>query len=263
MNIAGYIKTSLVDYGDHITSTVFTKGCNLRCSFCHNKELVTALSDDFIPEDEYLNFLSSRKNVLEAVCITGGEPTLQKDLLSFIQKIKQIGLKVKLDTNGTNPYVLETLCQKNLVDYVAIDIKNTLSTYLDTSGLTTSNPFAFSASEVATFNPVFTHSVIGLLTDTSLHAHPLGKLFYSMQMLYTYNIPHEYRTTILKEYHHFQELREIAHFLPMESYWYLQNYTYSKNQIIDFNFTSYGEQEIKKIHQELLRIHEFTFLRGF
>ncbi|MFA6184270.1 MAG: anaerobic ribonucleoside-triphosphate reductase activating protein [Parcubacteria group bacterium] len=132
MNIASFQKFTLLDYPGHIATTVFTVGCNFRCSFCHNPELV--LSSQFMVhsnnnEKDFFKFLKERAGKLEAVCITGGEPTLQKDLLDFMSKVKKMGYLVKLDTNGMRPDVLKKALDSKIVDYVAMDIKNSLKNY--------------------------------------------------------------------------------------------------------------------------------------
>ncbi|HBI17637.1 MAG TPA: anaerobic ribonucleoside-triphosphate reductase activating protein, partial [Candidatus Moranbacteria bacterium] len=132
MNLASYQKFTLLDYPGRIATTVFTVGCNFRCSFCHNPELV--LGSQFVAhgnenEKEFFKFLKSRKGKLEAVCITGGEPTIQKDLIEFIVKVKKMGYLVKLDTNGMRPDVLKKVLDMKIVDYVAMDIKNSLKNY--------------------------------------------------------------------------------------------------------------------------------------
>lgn len=132
MLIKGLQKHTLLDYPGKIACTIFLFGCNFRCPYCHNPELVKAeLAENLktYSEDEILQFLKERKGFLEAVCITGGEPTLYKDLPDFIKKIRQLGYKIKLDTNGTNPEMLELLLEKRLVDYIAMDFKAPLKKY--------------------------------------------------------------------------------------------------------------------------------------
>ena len=131
MKIAGLMKLTLLDYPGEMACTIFTSSCNFRCPFCHNSSLViNTESNKLIDNNEVLSFLKERKGRLDGVCITGGEPTIQEDLTSFIKEIKNIGYKVKLDTNGYNPKKLKELISSNLVDYVAMDIKNSLSNYL-------------------------------------------------------------------------------------------------------------------------------------
>lgn len=130
MIIAGFQKTSLVDYPKHICATIFTAGCNMRCPYCHNAKLVSFKQDNIILEEDVLSYLEEKKHLLDGICITGGEPTLQKDLLSFILKVKSLGLKVKLDSNGSTPAILEKLIP--YVDFVAMDIKQVPGKYSET-----------------------------------------------------------------------------------------------------------------------------------
>lgn len=131
MILGGLQKLTLIDYPGHIAATVFTVGCNFRCPFCHNPELVSGglypVSGIF--EKDFFDFLESRKGKIEGVCITGGEPTIQPDIVEFIRKIKDLGYKVKLDTNGARPDVLRKLFSENLLNFVAMDIKNCLENY--------------------------------------------------------------------------------------------------------------------------------------
>jgi len=135
MIIGGLQKLTLIDFPGHIAATVFTVGCNFRCPFCHNPELVAGIkyntSDVF--EKEFFELLESRRGKLEGVCITGGEPTIQPDIIEFIRKIKNLDYKVKLDTNGTRPDVLRRLFSEKLVDFVAMDIKSSPEKYNDTT----------------------------------------------------------------------------------------------------------------------------------
>ena len=134
MTIAGLQKMTLLDYPGKVACTVFLQGCNYRCPFCHNSGLLDGRGDDCIPEEELLGFLKKRVGLLEGVCITGGEPTLQKDLPQLLEAIKALGFAVKLDTNGSRPAVLRDLVSRGLVDYVAMDIKNCPERYAETTG---------------------------------------------------------------------------------------------------------------------------------
>jgi len=125
MQIGGLQKLSLIDYPGVPAAIVFTQGCNMRCPYCHNPQLVYPhLFETSIRDEDVCNFLKKRQKLLKGVVITGGEPTLQKDLTEFIEKIKKLNLFVKLDTNGTNPKVLKDLIDKNLLDFIAMDIKS-------------------------------------------------------------------------------------------------------------------------------------------
>ncbi len=128
--IKGLQKTSLVDFPGKICATVFLGGCNFRCGYCYNKELVLEVqAKPTISEEEILSFLERRKKVLDGVCITGGEPTIHGELPGFIQKVKSLGMAVKLDTNGTNPSMIALLLDQGSLDYVAMDIKAPLWKY--------------------------------------------------------------------------------------------------------------------------------------
>lgn len=129
MIIKGLQKQTVLDYPERVACTIFTFGCNFLCGFCHNPELIVDDGRPNIKEDEIMEFLKSRKDFLDAVCITGGEPTLNKDLPDFISKIKKLGFLVKLDTNGSNPKMLEFLIKNKLIDYIAMDIKAPLEKY--------------------------------------------------------------------------------------------------------------------------------------
>ena len=134
MKIGGLQKTSFVDYPGKVVAVVFTLGCNFRCPFCHNGFLVNG-DKEVMSQNAFFEFLEKKKKVLDGVCVSGGEPMIQTDIFDFIKKIKDMGMAVKLDTNGTRPEELEKLVDANLVDYVAMDFKNRLCDYAKTVGL--------------------------------------------------------------------------------------------------------------------------------
>ena len=134
-SIAGLQKMTLLDYPGKVACTVFLQGCNLRCSFCHNAQLIDGSGALALTQEELLAFLQKRVGLLEGVCITGGEPTLQPALPELLRDIKKLGYAVKLDTNGMQPSVLKALVSEGLVDYVAMDIKNSPEKYAQTAGL--------------------------------------------------------------------------------------------------------------------------------
>lgn len=130
--IGGLQRLTLIDYPGHIAATVFTVGCNFRCPFCHNPELIISncqFTISNVLENDFFDFLETRQNKLEGICITGGEPTIQPDIIEFVRKIKDLGFKVKLDTNGARPDILRQLFSEKLLDFVAMDIKSSLETY--------------------------------------------------------------------------------------------------------------------------------------
>ena len=185
-------KLTLLDYPDKVACTVFTAGCNFRCPFCHNASLV--LPEQFsaaIDENDIISFLKKRKGVLDAVCITGGEPLLQPDILEFIKKIKNIGYLVKLDTNGSFPDKLKEIVSSGVIDYVAMDIKNSEKNYAKTCGL---EKFDFDSIK---------RSVDFLLSG------PTG---------------YEFRTTAVREFHNEQAFRDITTLISGAENYFIQNY---------------------------------------
>lgn len=136
MKISGIQKTTLLDFPGKIACTIFTGGCNFRCPFCHNASLVVQDSfEEIISNNDFFDFLNKRKGILDGVCITGGEPLIQSEIFEFIEKIKELGFLVKLDTNGSIPKMLKKLVENKLVDYVSMDIKNSKENYAKTAGI--------------------------------------------------------------------------------------------------------------------------------
>ncbi|MBE6608070.1 MAG: anaerobic ribonucleoside-triphosphate reductase activating protein [Ruminococcaceae bacterium] len=198
MNIGGLQKLTLLDYPGKIACTVFTVGCNLRCPFCHNASLVTHPQDaGYVTDDELFSFLKKRKGVLDGVCVTGGEPTLQKDLPDFLEKLKDLGYLVKLDTNGTNPRILRSVIDGHLVDYVAMDIKNSPEKYILTSG------------------------GIDLLKsiEESVSALLSGKVQY------------EFRTTVANGFHETEDFESIGKWISGANKYFIQNFVDSGDLI--------------------------------
>ena len=226
MKVAGYEKISLQDYPNHISCIIFTQGCNLKCPFCQNSTLIPFEGKDLIDENEILEYLTLRKNILNGVTISGGEPTLQQDLKEFIQKVKKIGLDVKIDTNGTNFNLLKELIEEKLVDYVAMDIKNSLKKYDETSGVTKIN----------------TQNILN-----------------SIELLKQNKIDYEFRTTIINEYHTIQDIYEIIKLIG-DSKYYLQNFKNSSN-VLDKNLTSFTEEKLN-LWNEILKNYAKVQIRG-
>jgi pyruvate formate lyase activating enzyme len=165
VELKGWIRTSLIDYPDHIATVLFTGGCNFRCPMCHNAELVLRPAElPTLPEEEVWEFLARREGMVDGVVITGGEPTLQPDLAPFLRRLKDAGLDVKLDTNGYRPRVLEALLSEGLLDYVALDIKAPPEKYPLLTGLTDVDVTCFEQS-------------VALLKES--------------------DVPHEFRTTVV------------------------------------------------------------------
>lgn len=205
MLICGIQKLSLLDYPEKLAATIFTGGCNFRCPFCHNAPLVTELeSCDPIPEDEVLGFLKKRIGKLDGVCITGGEPLIQNDIDNFIRKVHQLGFLVKLDTNGTFPEKLEKLLDEDLLDYVAMDIKNSAEKYPMTVGVPDLN-------------------ITGILD--------------SIELLKNCSIPYEFRTTLVRGFHSDDDIRNIGKLVQGAERHFLQNFENS-GDLVGFKNTS-------------------------
>lgn len=197
MNICGYQKTTLLDYPGHVAATIFTGGCNFRCPFCHNSDLLAKPDRSLlISEEEIFSFLKKRKNVLSGICITGGEPTLQPDLGDFILKVRNLGYKIKLDTNGYRPEAIASFLEQNLLDYIAMDIKSGFSNYEVVSGLSNLD---------------------------------MNKIRESIALIENSNIAYEFRTTVVQELHKEQDFQEISEMLSPKSSYYIQSFKDSGN----------------------------------
>lgn len=191
MKIAGLQKTTLIDYPEKIAAIIFSFGCNFRCPYCHNKELVESKSKvKLIPEKEIFKFLKKRSGILDAVVITGGEPTLYKDLPDLIRKIKKLGYLVKLDTNGTNPKMIKSLLDDKLADYIAMDIKGPIDKYKR-----------------------ITH-----------HAGDLQNILDSVEIIKNSKIDYEFRTTVVPDLLDKKDFEKIGHWLKGAKKYYLQQF---------------------------------------
>lgn len=193
MRICGLQKVTLLDFPGHVACTVFLGGCNFNCPFCYNASLIGSVdAEELMSSDEFFKYLNNRKGILDGVAITGGEPLLHKEVKEFIQRIKNLGFKVKLDTNGSFPKVLKNLIDEQLVDYVAMDIKNTLDKYCLTVGC-------------------------------KINIEDIKE---SIQILINSNIDYEFRTTIVKEYHSIDEFTKIGELIKGAKKYFLQCYQY-------------------------------------
>lgn len=204
MKINGFQKMTMLDFPDKLACTVFTPGCNWRCPFCHNARLVTHIeAADAWEEQEIFSYLQKRQGVLEGVCITGGEPLMQPDLPTFLEKIKALGFLVKVDTNGTFPDRLEHLLASGNVDYVAMDIKNAPEKYVQTVGC-----------------PV-----------------DMERINQSITLLKEGGVPFEFRTTVVRELHTMEDLLSIGAWIAGSEPYYLQSFTDS-GDLIGEGYTS-------------------------
>ncbi len=211
MDIAGLQKLTLLDYPGKLACTVFLPGCNLRCPFCHNASLVLpGRHTPLMTQEELMEFLQSRKGKLDGVCVTGGEPTLHHDLPQLVQQIKELGFACKLDTNGTRPEVLRQLLDANLLDYVAMDIKNSPRKYTATCG----------------------------------NVDVLEQAQQSVKLLEESGIDHEFRTTVLFPYHTPEDMTEIGGWLAGTKKYFIQQFVNSGDLIGDGQALSGKEMQI-------------------
>ena len=210
MKICGLQKTTLLDFPGHVAATVFTGGCNFRCPFCHNSDLLGNDAEVAYTEEEVLKFLAKRRGILEGVAITGGEPTLQPDLRRFILGVRELGYQIKLDTNGSRPDVLRSLCEDGLIDYVAMDIKTCKERYPDVAGI------------------------------PSLHIEGIME---SIEFLKRGTVPYEFRTTVVKELHSAADFEAIGQWLSGCSNYFLQNYVDSDRVLVP-GFSSCSKDEL-------------------
>ncbi|MBQ7006071.1 MAG: anaerobic ribonucleoside-triphosphate reductase activating protein [Clostridia bacterium] len=227
MNIAGLQKLTLLDYPGKTACTVFTPGCNFRCPFCHNALLVTHRPEELISEEEFFSFLSKRQGILDGICITGGEPTLQKDLIAFMEKIKAMGFLVKLDTNGAKPDILKEIIAKGLADYVAMDIKASPARYGEAVGI---KDFDFS---------------------------PVKE---SICILEESGIDHEFRTTVTDELHTEENFPAILSLFSENTPYFLQQFKDSGN-LIDKSCHGWETQRMKNLRDTLALQHCNVSLR--
>ena len=228
MKIAGMQKLSLVDYPEKMCCTLFTSGCNFRCPFCHNAGLVVRPAEDFLTNDEVFDYLKKRKGMLQAVTISGGEPTLQKGLKEFVQQVKDLGYLVKLDTNGTNPALLIDLVQSGLVDYVAMDIKNSKQKYALTCGLDDMD---------------------------------LSSVEQSVDFLLSGKVPFEFRTTVVKDFHNQQDFEDIAKWIGKAQNYYLQQFVNSGDLVQD-GLHGYDASEMQQLVAHVQKFMPNAKLRG-
>lgn len=230
MLIGGFLPTTLLDYPEKLACTVFTCSCDFRCPFCQNSSLVLGNYPEILDEDFIIEKIEKRKNVLEGVCITGGEPTLQKDLICFLEKIKKMGLSIKLDTNGNHPQVIMDLYHNGLIDYVAMDIKSSKENYPLTCGI---DSFQIASIEKS--------------VDYLMHC----------------GIKYEFRTTLVKGLHTIQDMKSIARWISGASAYFLQSYEESSDILShDFKMSAFSKEELEQFLDIAKKGIPNTFLRG-
>lgn len=230
MKICGLQKLSLVDYEGTLAATVFTGGCNFRCPFCHNAPLVLRPEQEKeIPEDELLDFLRSRKGKLSGVVVSGGEPLINDDVDGLIEKIRALGYKVKLDTNGSFPDRLKRILDKKLVDYVAMDIKNSREGYARTVGI---------------------------------KGYDVSTVEQSAEMLMSGNTPYEFRMTLVRELHTEDDIISIGKWLKGAKILYLQHFVDS-GDLVGTGFSGVSKSDTEKYAEILRKYIGKVEIRGF
>ncbi len=229
MNFNGFQKLTLLDYPGKVACTLFTSGCNLRCPFCHNASLVTHIDNSNIyKKEEILAYLRKRQGILEGVCISGGEPLLQAGIEDFISEVKNLGYSVKLDTNGFFPDKLISLVNKGLVDYVAVDFKNTYEKYAATTGI------------------------------ENLDVAPFKK---TVEFLLSGKVDFEFRTTVVGGIHQTQDIVEIAKTITGAPRYFLQSFVDS-GDLISGGLCAISPENMKNMADLARRFVPNTEIRG-
>ncbi len=217
MTINGMQKLTLLDYPGNVACLIFTQGCNFRCPFCHNSGLLDMNNNcEKIDEKEVFKYLEKRRGLLDGVCISGGEPLLQKDIEDFIRKVKDLGYKVKLDTNGSSPKKLKQLIEDGLIDYVAMDIKNDFLNYDRTAGMCTN----------------------------------IDNIKKSIEIIENSNIEYEFRTTIVKQFHDVGKLEKIIQYIGPNARYYIQNYQ-DCSSVLQRGLNGFDNEELLNIKNTL------------
>ena len=231
IKIGGIQKMTLLDYPEHVACTIFTAGCNFKCPYCHNKDLV------FIPENyeyfdpqEVLDFLAKRKDILDAVCISGGEPLIQEDLIPFLRKIRNMGYRIKLDTNGYYPDRLRKIIRSGLADYISMDIKNCREKYALTAGM---NEDAFSIAPIEE----------------------------SVQILLRSKTEYEFRTIVVRELHTAEDIAAIGQWIKGADRYVLQQFEDS-GQMIQTGLTAVSPEEMEEMRNAAAPYVRETEIRG-
>ena len=228
MVIRGVQKLTLLDYPGKVAATVFSPGCNMRCPFCHNGTLVTSTEAGHLPEEDVLAFLRKRQGLLDGVCFTGGEPLLQKDILDFMKRVKELGYSIKLDSNGFLPDRLAEVIGSGAVDYIAMDIKNSPERYAVTAGLK--------------------------IMD-------LSRITESISLIRSSGIDHEFRTTVVRQLHDEQSIEGAAAMVAGTGKYFLQNFVDSGDLIVP-GMTGYTKAEMETLLEAARRQVPKAELRG-
>lgn len=234
MIIGGFQKFTLIDYPEKIAAIVFTTGCNFRCPWCYSSELVLPekiKNQPKINEEEIFEFLKTRQDKLDGVVICGGEPTMQADLAEFIKKIKDLGFSVKLDTNGSNPEILEALIKDKLIDYIAMDIKSPL--------------YWKDVPSKALEEAIFQRSI-------GVNNIDINKIKESVRVIKSSRVSYEFRTTVVPNFHTKEDIIQMAQSIAPADKYYLQNFRPEKTlDPLEMDIYPYPDQFLKDIAKEI------------
>lgn len=237
MQIHGLQKMTLLDFPGNVACTIFLGGCDFRCPYCHNFELVDGSAEPIMDEGELFSFLEKRKGVLDGVCITGGEPCLRQDLPDFIRRIKALGYKIKLDTNGAHPDMVKELMDAQLIDYVAMDIKNCPEKYAITAGLT--------KRANSDLNKRFSIEAVEQTASLLLEGR----------------IDYEFRTTVVERYHTEADFHEIGKWITGAKKYFLQQYV-PRDTVPDCTLTAPSRETMEKFIKIVRQYVPSAELRG-
>ena len=220
MRIAGFQKLTLLDFPNRVACIIFTQGCNYKCPYCHNSELLDINAPALMDVTEFFRFLERRQGLLDGVAITGGEPLLRKDIVEFIKRIREMGFLVKLDTNGNHPDKLGEILDSGLVEYVAMDVKNSKERYGETIGL-----------------PQF----------------DIRRVDESIQILLSGKVEYEFRTTVVKEFHDAASFEGIAEWIKGADNYYLQGFV-DRETVMYSGLGAYSKEEMETF-QDIVKPH--------
>lgn len=226
MKLAGLQKTTLLDFPGKVACTVFLSGCNFRCPFCQNAEILDGSISD-VSEEEFFAFLNKRRGLLDGVCVSGGEPLIHADIGEFLRKIKELGFAVKVDTNGAFPDRLKALCGEGLVDYVAMDVKNSPERYAKTAG-----------AEI-----------------------DIGKIKESAAFLMSGAVGYEFRTTVVKQLHRAEDMLKIGQWLKGAQAYFLQNFRDS-DTVLKRGLSPLSDEELEAFKRLLRPFIPAVRIRG-
>ncbi|MBR0399132.1 MAG: anaerobic ribonucleoside-triphosphate reductase activating protein [Eubacterium sp.] len=276
MKIHGLQKMTLLDYPGYVACTVFLGGCDFRCPYCHNFELACGAAQPVMDDEELFAFLKRRKGLLDGVAITGGEPCLHKDLPELLREIRALGFRTKLDTNGYHPEMLRHVLEEGLVDYVAMDIKNSPAKYAETAGfryfsvdesadssdtsINTDEDDSHTGSALASpgTRTVSSPYTSGDLTHRILD---LGKIRKSISLLINGAVDYEFRTTVVKEFHTAEDFFEIGEMICGADHYYLQCFT-DRDTVPYGNLHAPSVEALQKYWRIMLDFVPGTELRG-